>query len=112
MMNKLGLFVCHRAKPGMRDAIRRVWEKHVKPRAAANPGHEAYYFCQDNQDPDTVRVFQLFASEAAMKDFLAGEWYPGYLKEVGEFVASPPEIAPADLVWAKPSTTRPEPGDM
>jgi quinol monooxygenase YgiN len=100
-MSKTALFIRHRAKPGMRDEVQRIWARHVQPRAAANPSHEAYYFCYDDQDPDVICVFQLYTSENAMREFLAGEWYPGYLREIGEVVAAPPEISPATLVWSK-----------
>jgi hypothetical protein len=36
-----------------------------------------------------------------MQDFLNGAWYADYLKEVGAFVAMPPQITPADLIWTK-----------
>jgi len=98
------LFVRHRARPGRRDDVRRVWEKYVKPRAAANPAHLAYYFCNDAADPDVVCVFQLYASGAAMQEFLAGAWYPDYLTEIAAVVAEPPQIMPASLVWAKPAS--------
>lgn len=100
-MSKTALFIRHQAKPGQRDAVRRVWEKFVKPRAAANPAHEAYYFCYDGKDADVICVFQLYTSETAMHDFLKGAWYADYLKEVGEFVAVPPQLTPADLIWTK-----------
>ena len=82
-MTKTALFVRHKALPGRRDDVRRVWEKHVKPRAAANPGHEAYYFCYDSKDVDVICVFQLYSDTAAMESFLEGAWYPEYLAEVG-----------------------------
>jgi quinol monooxygenase YgiN len=100
-MSKQALFIRHQAKPGRRDDVRRVWEMFVKPRAAANPGHEAYYFCYDDADPDTICVFQLYSGKEAMDAFLAGEWYPDYLKAVGEVVVAPPQISPASLVWQK-----------
>lgn len=100
-MSKTALFIRHQAKPGKRDDIRRVWEKYVKPRASANPAHEAYYFCYDSKDADVICVFQLYSSEGDMQNFLQGAWYADYLKEVGEFVAIPPQITPAGLVWAK-----------
>ena len=100
-MNNIGLFIRHEAKPGMRGEVQRVWEKYVKPRAAANPGHLAYYFCHDSADPNVICVFQLYASEAAMKEFLAGAWYPEYLAEIGALLASSPQITPAALIWKK-----------
>lgn len=101
-MSKTALFIRHQAQPGKRDEVRSVWEKYVKPRAAANPAHEAYYFCFDNNDPDVICVFQLYTSEEAAKEFLSGEWYSEYLNEVSKVVAAAPQISPASLVWNKP----------
>lgn len=104
---KTALFIRHKAKPGQRDEVRRVWQKYIQPRVAENPGHEAYYFCFDQTDPDVISVFQLYTSEEAMKEFLGGEWYPQYLAEVGEAVAEPPQISPASLVWSKGESAQP-----
>jgi quinol monooxygenase YgiN len=100
-MSKAALFVRHQALPGKRDDVRRVWEKHVKPRAAANPAHEAYFFCYDNDDADVICVFQLYTDSAAAQEFLKGAWYAEYLKEVSQFVALRPQLTPASLMWAK-----------
>src|SRR5688572_31390020 len=54
----------------------------VKPRAAANPAHEAYFFCYDDTDADVICVFQLYSDKAAMENFLKGAWYTEYLNEV------------------------------
>lgn len=85
----------------MRDQMRSVWEKHVKPRAAVSPGHLEYFFCLDDSDPDVVVVFQLYRDQAALEEFLAGDWYPAYLAELAPVVAEPPKIVPAALVWRK-----------
>jgi quinol monooxygenase YgiN len=100
-MTKTALFIRHQAKSGQRDDVRRVWEKYVNPRAASNPAHEACYFCHDSQDTDVIRVFQLYSSKEAMENFLKGAWYADDLKEVGESVAVPPQVTPADLIWTK-----------
>jgi quinol monooxygenase YgiN len=100
-MSKTALFIRHQALPGKRDEIRRIWEKHVKPRVQANPAHEAYYFCYDNSDRDVISVFQLYTSEADADEFLGGAWYPKYLEEVSKVVASSPQISPASLIWNK-----------
>ncbi|MCZ6672477.1 MAG: hypothetical protein O7C75_05990 [Verrucomicrobia bacterium] len=87
----------------MRDNILTIWERYVKPRAAANPDHQDYYFCFDDEDADTVCVFQLFTHDATFKRFLAGDWYPGYLKEIAEVVVDAPQIQSPSLVWQKDS---------
>jgi quinol monooxygenase YgiN len=100
-VSKTALFVRHRAKPGQRDEVRRVWEKYVKPRVEANPDHEAYFFCLDDNDPDVICVFQLYPNKEAMQEFLNGDWYSEYMNEVSRVVAEPPQIVPAGLVWSK-----------
>ena len=103
-MAQAALFVRHKSRPGRRDDVRRVWEKHVKPHVQANPRHVAYYFCYDDQDPDTISVFQLYSDPDAMKDFMSGDWYPAYIEEVSRLVTEPPRIMPATLIWAKGSS--------
>src|SRR5688572_6297130 len=103
-MAQTALFVSHKAKPGRRDDVRRVWENHVKPHVQANPAHVAYYFCYDDQDPDVISVFQLYSDRDAMKAFIAGEWYPAYIEEVSRLVTEPPRVMPATLVWTKGSS--------
>lgn len=104
-MSKHALFIRHQALPGKRDEVRRVWDRHVRPRVDANPAHEAYYFCYDNHDPDVICVFQLYSDKPAMQEFLSGAWYSDYLNEVGQFVAVPPQLTPAALVWNKAHRT-------
>ncbi len=98
----IGLFIRHRARPGQREAVRRIWEKHVRPRVESNPGHLAYFFCFDDADADTISVFQLYTSRETMTAFLTGDWYPAYLKEVSLVVAEAPQVLPAGVVWQKP----------
>ena len=100
-MGETALFIRHQARAGKRDEVRRVWERHVKPRVESNPAHEAYFFCYDKSDPDVICVFQLYKDTASMQDFLKGSWYADYLNEISQFVAVPPQIAPATLIWAK-----------
>ena len=100
-VSKAALFFRHRAKPGRREDVRRVWEKHVKPQVEANAAHEAYHFCFDDGDPDVICVFQLYSDREAMKAFLTGAWYPFYLAEVGPLVVAEPQVTTATPVWAK-----------
>jgi len=101
-MSRIALFIRHQAQPGRREDVQRIWEKHMKPRVISNPAHEAYYFCYDASDPDVVRVFQLYSSEEASREFLRGLWYLAYLAEILEVVVALPEISLAKLIWEKP----------
>ena len=49
-MTSLTLFITHRARPGKRDEVRHIWETHMAPTVAENPGHLAYFYCFANDD--------------------------------------------------------------
>ena len=106
-MPRTALFIQHRTLPGKREEMRQIWERHVKPHVEANSAHLFYFFCEDDLDPDVVRVFQLYESDEAMNAFLGGAWYQDYLREVSQVVAAPPQISPAPLVWSKSSLPPP-----
>lgn len=100
-MSKVALFIKHTALQGKRDEVRRVWEKHLMPRIAANPAHEAYFYCYDENEPNTVRVFQQYADRASSEELLRASWYAAYLEEVSPLLAGEPEVRVATPIWAK-----------
>jgi quinol monooxygenase YgiN len=102
-MNKIGLFIKHTTQPGKRDQVRAVWEKHMQHVIAKNPGHEAYFYCFDNSDPDSICAFQLYANLEASQQFLKTASYAAYLKEVEPLLAGPPQITSLTPIWSKSS---------
>ncbi len=100
-MNNISLIVQHRSKPGHRDRLRSVWERFIKACVVKNPGHLAYYFSYDLEDPDRVIAFQIFSDIQAKDEFLNSEWYPNYLEQISEHIAEPPIITTASLIWSK-----------
>lgn len=99
----IALFIRHQALPGKRDEVRQVWEKFVKPRASANPAHLAYFYCYDENDADVILVYQQYPDATSASEFMKGAWYSDYLTEVGRFIAMPPRITTAKVIWAKGS---------
>jgi quinol monooxygenase YgiN len=100
-MSKTALFIKHRALPGKRDQVRRIWERRLKLRVAANPSHEAYFYCYDDNDPDTIWVFQQYANHASSQEFLEAPWYAAYVNEVSPLLDGQPEVRVATPIWAK-----------
>ena len=90
-MSKMALFIKTRAKPGKRDALKALWETHLKPRAAANPAQEAYYFCFDNDDPDVLCLFEVYNDPAVLAENAAS----------GFFAAYPPAVTVTKPLWIK-----------
>lgn len=100
-MTPLALIVKHKTKPGKRDEVRNVWEKHMAPAVSANPGHTAYFYCFDNSDPDSISAFQVYESAEASQHFLKTESYSAYLKDVEPLLSGPPQVTALTPVWVK-----------
>lgn len=100
-MATLAVIIKHKTKPGMRDEVRKVWEKHMAPAISENPDHISYFYCFDNSDPDSISAFQQYSNAEASKEFLETENYAAYLKEVEPLLSGPPEVTSLTPVWAK-----------
>ena len=100
-MSKNALFIRHKAKPGKRDEVRRVWEKYARDYVAASKGQLAYYYCYDDNDPDAVVVFQLAADQASGQEFAKQPWFAAYERETVALVAGPSEFRTATPQWVK-----------
>ncbi len=100
-MSSIALIVKHKTQPGKREEVRKVWEKHMAPAIAANPGHTAYFYCFDNSDSDSITAFQQYSSVEASQDFLKTSSYAAYLDEVDSFLCEPPQVTALTPVWSK-----------
>lgn len=103
-MSDRALFIRHTAKPGKRDKVRRVWEKYVRDYVAGNDRQPAYFYCYDDNDPDTIVVFQLHADRASGGAFEQQPWYGDYERETADLLATPSEFRAATPQWIKPRT--------
>lgn len=100
-MSALALFIRHKTKPGRRDQVRAVWERHMPSAIGANADHVAYFYCFANADADSICAFQLYATIAAAEAFLKTASYQNYLREVEPLLAGPPEVTELTPMWAK-----------
>ena len=104
-MTSVALIVKHRTQPGKRDEVRAVWERHMAPAIAANPGHTAYFYCFDNADPDSIYAFQQCTNAEEAAAFLKTDAYAAYLNDVEPLLSGPPEVTPLTTTWSKAATT-------
>jgi quinol monooxygenase YgiN len=100
-MSEVALFIRHKTLPGLRNQVRAVWEKHMAPAIATNPGHLAYFYCFDNADPDAICAFQKYTSPEAAEQFLKTRSYLEYLVEVEPLLSGPPQVTSLSPVWSK-----------
>lgn len=104
-MSEHGVFLIHRTLPGRRDDVRSIWMEYMAPAVDANPDHLAYYYCFDHDDPDVIRVFQLYRNAEAATAFLQHESYVAYLAAVEPLLEGPPEVRSATPRWVKGMAT-------
>jgi len=102
-MSNTALFIRHTARPGMRDDVRRIWEKYVQSYVAGNDDYLDYFYCYDDSNPDIIDVFQLHASRDGGKAFIEQSWYPAYEKETAALLAGPSALRSATPQWIKSS---------
>ena len=100
-MTSVALFIVHKTKPGMREAVKDVWLRNMAPAVQANPGHLAYFYNFDAADPDAICAFQQYASANAAREFLEHPSYLKYLKEVEPLLEGPPQVKNLIPQWVK-----------
>lgn len=93
--------VIHQTKPDQRDAVVAIWAKHMAEAVESNPGHVSYFYCLDQEDPDAILAFQVYADPAAATSFLQTSAYASYESEVTPLLASPPVVRRLAQVWRK-----------
>lgn len=103
-MSSVALLIRHRALPGKRDEVRRTWEAHLRPQIAANPAHEAYFYCYDDADPDAICAFQQYADRASSQAFVSTPEYAAYVEAVSPLLADPPVVQMLTPQWIKGAT--------
>jgi quinol monooxygenase YgiN len=100
-MSKLALFVKTRVQPGKREEVRQLWEKHLKAQAEKNAAQEIYLYCYDDNDPDTLFIFELYHDSQAFHQAGPKPWFADYMKEAAPLLQGRSEVSVATPVWAK-----------
>ena len=91
----------HTTKPGMREAVERVWQRHMQPAIAAHRGHAVYVY-SFGADPDEIVAFQVYSTADAAQAFLRSPAYVAYEAEVADLLEGPPQVELLQPRWIKP----------
>ena len=94
------LFLQHRTRPGARAQVQDVWNKHMRPAVAANPGHLAYIYAFGS-DEDRICAFQVYESAEEAQAFLRSDAYVAYELEVSPLLYGPPQVEVLQAQWVK-----------
>lgn len=99
--SEVALFLTIKTQPGQRDALVALWDEHLKTRVADNIDHVSYVFALDMNDTDTVRITEVYATQAAFEANSQAPWFSGYMAEAGQILAGEPDFAMASPHWVK-----------
>ncbi|NNE81128.1 MAG: hypothetical protein HKN18_12745 [Silicimonas sp.] len=98
---EVALFLTVKTQPGQRDALVTLWEKHLQGRAAENDDQVRYVFALDMADPDTIRITEVYETQAAFEANSQAPWFADYMAEAGPLLAGQPEFHMARPHWIK-----------
>ena len=100
-MSKKALYIRHKAKPGKREEVKRIWERYARPYVEAADGQLAYVYGVDDKDPDTIVAYQLLADASGADEFINQPWYGDYERETAALLAGPSEFRTITPQWIK-----------
>lgn len=99
-MSKSARFIKFKTKPGKRDEVRRIWENYARDYVAGSDRTLSFCYCYDDNDPDTIIVFQLAADQGSGQEFAEQPWFADYQRETTALVAQS-EVESATPQWIK-----------
>lgn len=100
-MNSMCIFIKTIAKEGKREDLFALWEKHLKDRAESNPNQSVYFNCFDENDPNTILIFEYYNDREAFQRNAAAPWFMDYMKEAMSLIAGEPEVRFGRPKWKK-----------
>ena len=101
MNAEIALFLTVKTQPGKRDDLVALWEAHLRDRAAANDDQVRYVFALDLNDPDTIRITEVYATQAAFEANSQAPWFADYMAAAGPLLAGEPDFHMARPHWIK-----------
>jgi quinol monooxygenase YgiN len=100
-MSKKALYIRHKAKPGKREEVKRIWETYARPYVEAADGQLVYVYGFDDQDPDVIVAYQLMTDASGADEFIKQPWYGDYERETAALLAGPSEFRTITPQWIK-----------
>jgi len=102
-MPKVAVIAKNRTKPGKRDELRKLFEKHLGQHALSNRTQEVVVWCDDIKDSDAFYLFEICNSYEAfqLNSAAPGPWFADYMREAGPLLDGQPEMMVGTPKWAK-----------
>lgn len=100
-MGELAMIIKTRTQPGKRAEVQKLYQELLVPRAVENDAQEIVVWCDDQHDPDTFTLFEIYRDGAAFGANARSDWFADYMARVGPLLAGEPEVTMATPGWSK-----------
>jgi quinol monooxygenase YgiN len=100
-MGDLAIIIRTRTRPGKRAEVHQLYQELMAPRALENEAQEIVVWCDDQHDPDSFVLFEIYRDGAAFGANAQSAWFEGYMARVVPLLAGEPEVTMAEPGWSK-----------
>lgn len=100
-MGDLAMIIKTKTQAGMRAKVRELYEELLVPRAMENDGQEVVVWCDDQHDPDTFYLFEIYRDASVMGANASAPWFAEYMSKAGPLLAGEPQVGMATPGWSK-----------
>lgn len=95
------LYIRHKALPGKREEVMRIWEKYARTYIEGSSNQLVYVYGFDDDDPDAIVAYQVYIPVTGADAFVKQPWYPDYERETAALLAEPSEFRMITPQWIK-----------
>ncbi|MEM7440542.1 MAG: antibiotic biosynthesis monooxygenase [Pseudomonadota bacterium] len=99
--SEVAVFLTIETKPGQREALVDLWDQHLKERASEDREHVSYVFALDMNDPNIIRIAEVYATQGAFQSNTQSDWFAAYMAEASKLLAGEPGFVMASPHWVK-----------
>ena len=100
MDDKVAIIVTTTTRPGRRDEVRALYQELLAPRAVENEGQEVVVWSDDQHDPNTFHLFEVYRDMSVMGANAQAPWFAEYMAKVGPMLAGEPKVTMLTPRWS------------
>ncbi len=97
----VSMIITSTVQPGKRSDVHALWLEHLASAAEANDAQKVVVWCDDNADPDTFHLFEIYDGMESMGANAQSPAFADYMQAVMPFMAGEPTVAMGTPTWSK-----------
>ncbi len=98
-MEKFAIYVSFKAKPGRREEIKAVYDKHVRPHIEIGEHLLSCVSSYSLEDEDTLCLFELHSTPGLLEKAQELPWFKQYMTELDDILVEKPIFTPMAPIY-------------